>query len=40
MVWVALAVHVADEALTGFLSVHDPTILALRARYGFWPKTP
>lgn len=37
MLWTALAVHVADEALTGFLSVYNPTVLALRARFGFWP---
>lgn len=35
--WLALAVHVTDEALTGFLSVYNPTVLALRARFGFWP---
>jgi len=34
---VALALHVTDEALTGFLSVYNPTVLALRARFGFWP---
>jgi hypothetical protein len=33
--WLALAVHVTDEALTGFLSVYNPTILALRAKFGF-----
>jgi hypothetical protein len=33
----ALAVHVADEALTGFLSVYNPTVLAMRAKLGFWP---
>ena len=33
----ALAVHVTDEALTGFLSVYNPTVLALRAKLGFWP---
>ena len=33
----ALAVHVADEALTGFLAVYNPTVLALRAKFGFWP---
>jgi len=33
----ALAVHVTDEALTGFLEVYNPTVLALRARLGFWP---
>ena len=33
----ALAIHVTDEALTGFLSVYNPTVLALRAKLGFWP---
>jgi hypothetical protein len=33
----ALAVHVTDETLTGFLSVYNPTVLALRARFGSWP---
>jgi hypothetical protein len=37
MMWIALALHVADEALTGFLSVYNTTVLALRARLGFWP---
>ena len=37
LLWMALAVHVADEALSGFLSVYNPTVLALRARFGFWP---
>ena len=37
MLWVALALHVTDEALTDFLSVYNPTVLALRARFGFWP---
>lgn len=36
MMWVALALHVTDEALTGFLSVYNPTVLTLRARLGFW----
>lgn len=35
--WAALALHVTDEALTGFLSVYNPTVLALRATLGFWP---
>jgi hypothetical protein len=35
--WVALAVHVFDETVTGFLSVYNPTVLALRERFGFWP---
>jgi uncharacterized membrane protein len=37
MLWTALALHVADEAFTGFLSVYNPTVLTLRARLGFWP---
>jgi hypothetical protein len=37
MLWIALGLHVPDEALTGFLSVYNPTVLALRARFGFWP---
>ena len=35
--WIALAFHVTDEALTGFLSVYNPTVIALRAKLGFWP---
>ena len=35
--WIALALHVTDEALTGFLRVYNPTVLAMRARFGFWP---
>lgn len=35
----ATAVHVTDEALTGFLSVYNPTVLALRVELGFWPMT-
>src|ERR1700680_1146524 len=41
MAWVllclALAVHVTDEASTGFLAVYTPTVVALRTRLGFWP---
>lgn len=33
----ALAVHVTDEALTGFLSIYNPTVRALRTKLGFWP---
>jgi hypothetical protein len=33
----ALALHVIDEASTDFLSVYNPTVLALRAKLGFWP---
>ncbi len=33
----ALAVHVLDEALTGFLSIYNPTVLALRAKTSWFP---
>jgi hypothetical protein len=33
----ALAVHVADEALTGFLSVYNPAVRAIRERAPFLP---
>lgn len=33
----ALALHVTDEALTGFLDVYNPTVIALRSRLGWWP---
>ena len=33
----ALALHVTDEALTGFLTVYNPTVVALRSRLGWWP---
>jgi len=29
----ALAIHVADEALTDFLAVYNPTVSAIRERY-------
>jgi hypothetical protein len=28
---------VTDEATTGFLEVYNPTVLALRAKLGWWP---
>ena len=31
----ALALHVTDEALTNFLSVYNPTVLAIRRRFPF-----
>jgi hypothetical protein len=34
---VALALHVADEAATDFLSVYNPTVLAMRKRFPFLP---
>jgi len=36
MMWLALAIHVTDEALTRFLAIYNPTVLALRANFGFW----
>src|SRR5256885_3873849 len=39
--WLALcgglAIHVADEALTDFLSVYNPAVRAIRARFPFLP---
>ena len=35
----ALALHVTDEALTGFLSVYNPTILAIRPAGWRFPPT-
>jgi hypothetical protein len=29
--------HVADEALTGFLRVYNPTVMAMRDRLGWFP---
>lgn len=34
---VALALHVTDEALTGFLSVYNPTVLAMRQSFPNFP---
>ena len=34
---VAFTLHVLDEASTGFLSVYNPTVTALRARWGWFP---
>lgn len=33
----ALALHVTDEALTNFLSVYNPTVLAIRRQMSFLP---
>ena len=33
----ALAVHVADEAVNDFLSVYNPAVRAIRQRIGFFP---
>jgi len=32
---IATAVQVTDEALTGFLSVYNPAVVALRVKLGF-----
>ena len=34
---VALAIHIADEALTDFLSVYNPVVRAIRGKYPFLP---
>jgi len=36
-IWAALALHVADEALNGFLYIYNPTVLAMRVKLGWWP---
>jgi hypothetical protein len=36
-IWTGLSLHVADEALTGFLNVYNPTVVALREKLGWWP---
>jgi len=33
----AFCAHVADEALTGFLNVYNPTVTAMRNRLGWFP---
>ena len=37
LLWIALAIHIADEAFTGVLAVYNSTVIALRAKFGFWP---
>ena len=32
-----LALHVTDEALTGFLDVYNPTVTAMHQRFGWFP---
>ena len=34
---VAFALHVLDEASTGFLRVYNPTVTAMRERWGWFP---
>lgn len=33
----AVGIHVIDEAMTGFLPFYNAQVLALRARFGFFP---
>ena len=33
----AFCAHVLDEATTGFLAVYNPTVLAMRGRFGWFP---
>jgi hypothetical protein len=33
----ALGLHVLDEALTGFLEVYNPTVMAIRESWPWWP---
>jgi hypothetical protein len=33
----AFALHVLDEAVTGFLAIYNPTVVALRAKYSWFP---
>jgi hypothetical protein len=33
----ALCAHVVDEALTGFLNVYNPTVLAVRVQHSWFP---
>jgi hypothetical protein len=39
--WLALcgafALHITDEALTGFLNVYNPTVIAMEQRWGWFP---
>lgn len=34
---IAFALHVLDEATTGFLNVYNPTVTAMRARFAWFP---
>lgn len=33
----SVGLHVTDEALTHFLSVYNPTVVAMRQKLGWWP---
>jgi len=34
---IAFALHVLDEASTGFLNIYNPTVTAMRARFAWFP---
>jgi hypothetical protein len=34
---IAFALHMVDEAATGFLNVYNPTVTAMRARFSWFP---
>src|SRR5215475_2182746 len=34
---IAFALHVLDEATTGFLDIYNPTVTAMRARFSWFP---
>ena len=36
----AFALHIVDEASTGFLAVYNPTVTILRERWGWFPLPP
>jgi hypothetical protein len=36
----ALALHIADEAATGFLDVYNPTVTAIRSQWPWFPMSP
>jgi len=37
LLWLAFCLHVAGEALAGFLAVYHPTVLTVRARLSWFP---
>jgi hypothetical protein len=37
---VVLAIHIVDEASTGFLAVYNPTVTILRQHWGWFPLPP
>jgi hypothetical protein len=37
---VAFALHIVEEATTGFLAVYNPTVTVLRERWGWFPLPP